>query len=207
MLPPPTRVTSAIVAATAVAWALVAFLDREQWAVLAGGFIPARLSGATLAGALPVWLTPLSSTLVHAGLLHLAFNMLMLAFCGRLVETAIGGRGLALLYVVGAYGGALAQYLAGPHSLVPVVGASGAISAVIAAYAMLYGQRGKLPSGWRGTLVNVVWLAATWIGLQLLVGLATSGTALNIAIAAHVGGFLVGLALARPLLLLRYRSA
>jgi membrane associated rhomboid family serine protease len=53
--------------------------------------------------------------------------------------------------------------------------------------------------------VRVVWLAAGWVFLQSLFGLAFSGG--RIAIAAHVGGFAAGLALARPLLLWRYRRA
>ena len=213
----PTRVTSTIVIATTLAWALAALVGAsDRVAVLAGGtdraallagFIPARVAGADIAGAVPAWLTPLSALLVHAGLLHLMFNMLMLGYCGRAVETALGGRGMALLYGVGAYAAAGAQYLAGPHSEIPVVGASGAASAVIAAYALLYGQRRAVPDGWPGGLINILWLAAAWIGLQLLVGLATSGTGLTVALAEHVGGFVAGLALARPLLLLRYRNA
>ena len=131
----------------------------------------------------------------------------MLGFCGRAVELAIGGWGIAWLYGIGGYAAAGAQYLAGPHSAVPVIGASGAASAVIAAYALLYGQRRALPTGWRGGLINILWLAAAWIGLQLLLGVATGGTGLDVALAEHVGGFLAGLALARPLLLLRYRNA
>ncbi len=203
----PTRVTTTIVAVTAIAWGLIALAGATDHVAPLAGFIPARLSGVELVGAVPAWLTPLSALLVHAGLLHLFFNMLMLGFCGRAVETALGGLGMALLYGVGAYAAAGAQYLAGPHSEIPVVGASGAASAVIAAYALLYGQRRTVPSGWPAGLVNVLWLAAAWIGLQLLIGLATSGTGLTIALAEHIGGFLAGLALARPLLLLRYRNA
>jgi membrane associated rhomboid family serine protease len=57
------------------------------------------------------------------------------------------------------------------------------------------------------TLLNALWLGAAWIAFQLLIGYTFEGTALRIAIAAHIGGFLVGLLLAKPLLLLRYRNA
>jgi membrane associated rhomboid family serine protease len=53
----------------------------------------------------------------------------------------------------------------------------------------------------------VLWLAAAWIGVQLLTGLAGLGGGPLVAIGAHIGGFLAGLALARPLLLWRYRKA
>jgi membrane associated rhomboid family serine protease len=52
-----------------------------------------------------------------------------------------------------------------------------------------------------------LWLAAAWIGLQILIGLTFETSGLRIAIAAHIGGFLAGLLLARPLLLLKWRGA
>lgn len=211
---PPARATVAIVAVTALAWvtAHAAHLD-DQIAMLAG-FIPARFStGLEIASAVSAWLTPLSATLVHAGLLHLGFNLLMIGFCGRFVEASLGPLGMILLYLVGAYAAAGVQYLAMPDSVVPMVGASGAGSAIIGAYALLYGQRsaknwGPIP----GSIVQILWLAVAWIGLQALISLSAGGLPGvpadgTIATAAHVGGFLAGLVLARPLLLLRYRSA
>ena len=200
--------TQAIAVITAVAFL---FLWLSGWLAPASyqaGFIPARLtSGADLPGALPVWLTPLSATLVHAGLLHLAFNLVMFVFCGRFVESVIGGGPSVVLYVVGAYAAALAQWAIGPGSTTPMVGASGAISATFAAYAVFFSRsevRGIGP--FSPFVVRVVWLAAGWIFVQSLLGLAAFGGG-RIAIAAHVGGFLAGLVLARPLLLWRYRKA
>ena len=89
-----------------------------------------------------------------------------------------------------------------------MIGASGAISALLGAYALLYGQRRASVGNPRfGNALNVLWLAAAWVGLQLLIGLAMSGPDGGIAIGAHIGGFIAGLALARPLLLWRYRTA
>ncbi len=182
------------------------------YAAIAGGFIPASVTTALTAPhgipLLPFWLTPLTATLVHGGFLHLAFNMVMLVYCGRLLERALGWQAMALLYLIGAYAGAAGQWAFGPMEAAPMIGASGAISAIIAAYAMLFSERpvpaiGPIPS----RVVRVVWLAAGWIGLQLLIGFASSGEASPIAIGAHIGGFLAGLALARPLLLWRYRDA
>lgn len=197
--------TAIIVVATFVAFLPVALVGGLDWAALAAGFIPARLAGTlVLEGALPAWLTPLTATLVHAGALHLMMNMLMVGFCGRLVEDAIGARGLLILYGVGAYAAAAGQYLVGPHEVTPMVGASGSASAVLAVYALLYGRpREAVAHPLLNRLVNVAWLAAAWIGLQLLFGLAGSGQGMPIAIAAHIGGFLAGLALA-PMLLSRY---
>ena len=205
---PPARVTTFITAATNATWALLAFSGLDLKADLVGGFMPARVSGFVVPGALPVWLTPLSATLLHGGPLHLAFNMLMLVYCGRMVEVALGPVGLAILYVVGAYAAAAGQYLAYPGDLNPMIGASGAISAVFGAYALLFGKpRGFAAHPRIGMAVNILWLAAAWIGLQILTSFALAGSGMAIAVAAHIGGFLIGLVLARPILRFRYRNA
>ena len=211
---PPARATIAIVIVTALAWLSAHGAGQDERVALLAGFIPARwTSGLAIVGAVPAWLTPLSATLVHGGLWHVAFNLLMIGFCGRLVEASIGPLCLVVLYVVGAYAAAGAQWLADPASVIPMIGASGAGSAVIAAYALLYSRQtvnswGPIP----GKVIHVLWLAAAWIGLQALITLASAGmpgvpSGDTIGTAAHVGGFLAGLALARPLLLFRYRRA
>jgi membrane associated rhomboid family serine protease len=89
-----------------------------------------------------------------------------------------------------------------------MIGASGAVSAVIGAYSLLFGRnKVRIANHALAVAVNVVWLAAAWIGLQLLIGYSFGTAGLRIAIAAHIGGFLAGLILARPLLLLRWRGA
>lgn len=170
---------------------------------MAGGFIPARfaLEGG-LPGALPAILTPFSAALLHAGPLHLLLNMVMLVICGRALELALGGWRLFALYLAGAAAAAAMQWAVAPLSPVPMIGASGAISAVVAAYAMLFGQRRVTHADPRiARLLNVLWLAAGWIGIQLLLGwyLGMSGGP-SVAVWAHIGGFLAGLVLVRPLL-------
>lgn len=206
---PPGRLTQWIVGVTAAVWALLALAGWSDQAAVLGGFIPARMVGLIkLTGGVPLWLTPLSATLLHANLLHLGFNMLMLFFCGRFVESAIGPVMLMLLYVVGAFAAAFAQYLPEPTSIVPMIGASGAISAVVGAYAVLFSQQKVRPIGpFSPFVVRVAWLAAAWIVVQALMGLATFGTVTRVAIAAHIGGFIAGLLVARPMLLWRYRAA
>ena len=96
-----------------------------------------------------------------------------------------------------------------------MVGASGAISAVLGAYAMLFGRnRVKVVSGRLAVWLNALWLMAAWVVLQMLVGIASAGAAsrspaagMAIAAAAHIGGFIIGVMLANPLLLFRYRKA
>ena len=203
------RGTLVIAAVTIAAWLIVYVTGLSNWAVLWAGFIPARLSGAEAEVALaPIWLTPLTATLAHAGIAHLLMNMLMLLFCGRSVETILGTRGLIILYIAGAYFAAATHYAVNAGEVAPMVGASGSISAVLGAYAMLFGRnRVKIANPKLALLVNALWLAAAWVILQLLVGLTFETAGARIAVAAHIGGFLVGLLLAKPLLILRYRGA
>jgi membrane associated rhomboid family serine protease len=200
-------VTLAVAALTAAAWLLAWIAGWQEGAVTAGGFVPAHALGGG-EGPVPALLTPLTATLVHSGFVHLFFNLIMALFCGRSVEHVLGGRGIVILYLVGAYAAAAAQYAVGPSETVPMVGASGAISALLGAYALLFGRnKVKLAHPALATLLNALWLGAAWVGLQILVGFTFETTGLRIAIAAHIGGFLAGLALARPLLLLRWRGA
>lgn len=206
---PQGRLTQALLWVIALVYVALWALGKADAAAYLGGFIPGRISGfVNLTGAVPVWLTPLSATLLHGGVAHLGFNLLMLAFCGRFVESVVGAGPFAFLYIVGAYASAGAQYFAGPFAPEPMIGASGAISAVLGAYALLFSRQqvraiGPLSSA----TVRVLWLAAAWILIQALFALATAGSQMHIAVAAHIGGFIAGLLLARPLLLWRYRSA
>jgi membrane associated rhomboid family serine protease len=201
--------TFAIAIVTALVWLITEVVGGQDRAAISMGVIPARLSGLfDLAPAVPAWLTPLSSTIVHGGFLHVALNLLMLIWCGTLVERVLGSSALLLLYLVGAYAAALAQWAVDPASAVPVIGASGAISAVIGAFALSFGQQKRIVrSAALNRLLNALWLLAAWIVLQLMIGMIAGMRGFLLATPAHVGGFLAGLALQRPLLLWRYRGA
>ena len=204
----PSRMTATIAVVTLVSFIVLNAMGKLDLAAAVGGFIPARLSGLQVTGGLPVWLTPLSATLLHAGAIHIGFNLLMLFYCGREDEVALGPAGVITLYVLGAYAAAAAQFVAGPHSDAPMIGASGAISALVGAYAILYGQRrpSKYPPAVARWL-HIAWLAVAWIVVQLMLGLVSRTQGMAIAAAAHIGGFIAGLILARPMLAWRYRKA
>jgi len=201
--------TNAIAALTALAWLVAAALGWSDQAALALGFIPARLSGVAVPWpALPAVLTPLSATLVHSGLLHLGFNLLIFVWCGMAVERVLGKTGLIVLYLVGAYAAALAQWGMAPFAAVPMVGASGAISAVIGAFALSFGRARQVTRSPRlNRWINALWLLVAWVVLQLMMDWLAGGQGYLLATPAHVGGFAAGLLLQRPLLLLRYRKA
>lgn len=201
--------TNIITAITALAWVVALLAGQSDRAAYAMGFIPARLSGVPVPfAAVPAFLTPLTATLVHSGPIHLGFNLLVLVWCGMAVERVLGTSSLVLLYLVGAYAAALAQWSVDPTGIVPMVGASGAISAVVGAFALSFGrpkQVSKSPTVNRW--VNVVWLLVAWVVLQVMMGWLAGGQGYLLATPAHVGGFAAGLLLQRPLLLWKYRKA
>ena len=206
---PARSATNVIAAITALAWATAAFAGQSDQASLALGFIPARLSGTSVPWiAVPAFLTPLTATLVHAGLIHLGFNLLVFIWCGTQVERVLGRTGLIMLYLVGAYSSALLQWLSSPASIVPMIGASGAISAVIGAFALSFGRPKPFTNNLRvNRWINVVWLMVAWVVLQVMMGWLAGGQGYLLATPAHIGGFAAGLLLQRPLLLFHYRKA
>jgi membrane associated rhomboid family serine protease len=205
----PRTATVAISAATALAWLITVALGLDVRAAQAMGFIPARLSGVEVPwAAVPAILTPLSATLVHSGLIHLGFNLLIFVWCGAAVERVLGRGPLILIYVVGAFAAAAGQWAVDPNNTVPMIGASGAISAVIGAFALSFGRAKHITSSARvNRWINIVWLLAAWVVLQVLVGWTAGAQGYLLATPAHIGGFLAGLLVQRPLLLWRYRKA
>ena len=113
--------------ACVVVFIVLAITGYQPQAFVGAGFIPARFDHDLVAPPgtlLPFFLTPLSSAFLHAGVLHIAFNLAVLLFLGRQLEGPLGTKAMAVLLVVGAYAAALAQWAADPGSTVPMVGAS-----------------------------------------------------------------------------------
>jgi membrane associated rhomboid family serine protease len=192
--PPPANVTRLLVLANAIIAILMGFAGSEARNLLLfwAGLVPARLTLA-LDGQVPV--LGAASTLfghmfLHGGAAHLLMNMVMLLAIGRILEPALGSRRFLLLYVVSGLAGGLAEWAWSPLSTVPAVGASGAISGLVAAQAMLFGRSDKSP------LMQALGLAVAWVVLQVLAGAALAGPDMRIAIMAHIGGFFIGLILA-----------
>lgn len=201
--------TNVITAITGIAWVIAVLSGQSDRVANAMGFIPARLSGAGVPfAAVPAFLTPLTATLVHSGPIHLGFNLLVLVWCGTAVERVLGKSCLVLLYLVGAYAAALAQWAVDPMATAPMIGASGAISAIVGAFALSFGRAKQVSrSPALNRWINVVWLLAAWVVLQTMMGWLAGSQGYLLATPAHVGGFAAGLLLQRPLLLWRYRKA
>ncbi len=161
------------------------------------GLIPARFVAAAAgkADAISAAITLFTHALLHWGLLHLVMNMLMLGFLGRDVEWRLGAGGLLLLFWAGVLAGAGLEIALDPISMSEGRGASGGVAAVLAAYAMIFGNTRVIPGRW----LTALWYAGAWIGVQLLSALAFNSALNSIAIGAHIGGFLAGMVLAGPL--------
>ena len=208
--PSPAILTIGGLIAVVSAWLI---LTNGVWAAaIAAGFVPLRMTSdvASIEGFapfVPMWLTPVTAAFIHDGWLHLGVNLLSLAIVGTPIQRAVGLRGVVVLLVVGAYASIAAQWLAGPTSPAPMIGASGAISALIGAYGLLFGGAKAKPIGpIPAHVVHAVWLGVFWTALNLFIGWSTAGTEMPIAGAAHVGGFIAGMVLLRPLLRWRWRG-
>lgn len=166
----------------------------ERW-----GLVP-RLFLRSLGGPPErAWLTPITSMFLHAGLVHLAGNALFLWVFGRRIEDLLGSLRFALFYAVCGLCAALVHVAASPSSYIPAVGASGAISGLLGAYAIAY-PTGRLRLLWPPVRVPAFLFLGVWIAIQLAAGLGTaSGAGEGVAWWAHVGGFACGAALGRSM--------
>ncbi len=132
----------------------------------------------------------LTSMFLHGGLGHVVFNMWFLWIFGNNVEEAFGRLRYILMYIAGGVGATLAFVAANPDSTIPLVGASGAIAAVLGSYAVLFpGHRVLSLLGWFIVPVPAAVFLGVWFVLQFGLG----GT--NVAWEAHAGGFAFGFAL------------
>ena len=168
------------------------------------GAIPSEITnGQNLPGPgdqAPFWLTIWTSMFLHGSLIHLGGNMLFLWVFGNNIEDAMNRLVFVVFYLLGGLAALGLQVAMDPNSVVPTVGASGAIAGVLGAYARLYPRARVVTLIIIIIFFTVVTLPALlvlglWFLLQLLpafndpVGSAGGG----VAYFAHIGGFLFGL--------------
>ena len=157
-----------------------------------------------MVGTAPKYFTIITSMFTHGGWFHLFGNMLFLWVFGNNIEDATGHGKFLIFYLLCGIAAAATQTLISPHSIVPMVGASGAISGVLGAYLLLYPQVRVhtliiLPI-YITTVALPAWvMLGYWALLQLLSGLGslTQVEQGGVAFFAHVGGFAAGLLLVR----------
>lgn len=168
-------------------------------------FIPLRLSRFLQGEFDPdVWLTVFSAMFMHAGIGHIAGNLLFLWIFGDNVEDMFGHFSYLVFYLICGIGGTFFQYLTNPFSQVPNLGASGAISGVLAAYMIMFPRARVRLAIWPlvlliGTIpVPALVLIGIWFFMQLSSGVQLLGMMTDVggvAYWAHIGGFVVGFVL------------
>lgn len=181
-------------------------IERDDWLQTQYAVIPAEvLSGTDLPPTIPIpiWLTLLTSLFLHGGILHLLGNMLYLWIFGDNVEEAMGSFRFLVFYLLCGAAATWAQIATGTASAIPVLGASGAIAGVLAAYFMLFPQSRILtliPLFFflRIVAIPAVFLLGFWFVLQVISGAQSLEGAGGVAFFAHIGGFLAGLVLVIP---------
>lgn len=147
---------------------------------------------------LSVYFNFISSMFMHGSIAHIAGNMLFLWIFGDNLENLMGHIRFALFYLMCGIFAALAQVVMDTDSIIPMLGASGAISGVMGGYLVLFPQR-KVRAIIFNFLTTVPAFVAVgiWIGYQLLLGFMTEAGTGGVAYAAHIGGFFAGVILVK----------
>lgn len=197
-------VTGALIIINVVAFLMTGAFTSEQtlWAVATGyGIVPVELLHVVDAGQfnnpVPEPLTLITYQFLHGGWMHLISNMAFLWVFADNIEDAFGHFGFLLFYLLCGIAAGLLHTFMQPDSGAPLIGASGAVSGVLAAYLLLYPKarvwillfmRIPLP-------ISAFWALSGWFALQLLSIFLSSDNEVQVAWWAHVGGFLAGLIL------------
>lgn len=168
------------------------FLGR----VMPGTSIPLSPTESCVLGVARHWYTPLSSMFLHGGWFHLIGNMWFLWLFGNNVEDSMGRVRYLAFYLLCGLAAAAGQTFTSPSSVVPMVGASGAIGGIMGAYVVLYPRVRVHMLVFLFIFVTRIVVPAYlmlgyWFLLQLVGGSAAQGEG-GVAFWAHVGGFLAG---------------
>lgn len=193
------RVTLVLIAANCIMFGFQALLGTagSNAVILDIGVTPAALLTQNVAHQshlfdVPAWLTPATYMFLHGDWMHLGANMLFLWVFGDNVEDAMGHWRFLLFYLICGVAAGLAHVLAHPDSTAPLIGASGAIAGVFAAYVMLYPKIRVwvLPLPFIPVLLPILWIVIAWLGFQIY--FIASQVDNTTAWWAHLGGFAAG---------------
>ncbi len=144
------------------------------------------------------WLSVISHMFLHGGWMHIIGNMWFLWIFGNNVEDSMGHMRFIAFYLLCGLAAAGLQILSNPASIIPMVGASGAIGGVMGAYVLLYPRvtvQMLVVLGFYVTTIAVpaFWMLGYWLLLQIIGGISSFGrTEGGVAFWAHIGGFIAG---------------
>ena len=152
---------------------------------------------------LGVYFNLLSSMFMHGDIMHIFGNMLFLWIFADNLENRIGHIRFTIFYLICGFAAAVGQIVMDTSSVVPMLGASGAISGVLGGYLVLFPNKEVRAIMFSFMLTTIPAFVALglWIGYQLLMGFLNSGAGGGVAYAAHIGGFVAGVILARVFVL------
>jgi len=191
-------VTISLIAANVIVFVLGKYHNTEPAALASFALVPAEFFGGGTpvpgqAFQVPEVLTLVTYQFMHVDVLHLASNMLFLWVFGDNVEDAMGHLRFLVFYLVSGVAGGLAHAALWPASASPLIGASGAVAGVIAAYLMLHPRVRVWVLAFRFIPLRIaaVWVLGVWVVMQIvMVFLAPMEP--PIAWWAHVGGMGAG---------------
>ena len=197
-------VTISLIAANVLVFLLQLLGDSEggQAAIVSFAVVPSELfqvqslPGGTVTPTpglqVPEWLTLITYQFLHGGILHLVSNMLFLWVFGDNVEDAMGHLRFLVFYLLCGVAGGLAHAAFLPASQLPLVGASGAVAGVIAAYLMLHPRVRIWVLAFRfiPLRIQAAWVLGLWVVTQFV--MVVLAPADGVAWWAHVGGMVAG---------------
>ncbi len=191
-------VTTFLIVVNVIVFLYQVILGQENF-IIEFALIPAELlynANLSYSEVIPPKLSILTSMFLHGSFLHLLSNMWFLWIFGDNIEDFLGHFTFFIFYLLGGVGAALVHVILNSDSIIPTIGASGAISAVLGAYFILYPSiriKTLILFGFFIEIIRVpaVFFLGLWFIMQFFGTL--SGEAQGIAFGAHIGGFLSGL--------------
>jgi membrane associated rhomboid family serine protease len=197
-------VTGALIVINVVVFLMTGAFTTEEglWAYASGfGIVPVELIhiGDPVGGhnPIPEPLTLITYQFLHGGWMHLITNMLFLWVFADNIEDAFGHVGFLIFYLLCGVAAGMTHTLIDAQSPAPLIGASGAVSGVLASYLLLYPKARvwillfmRIP-----IRISALWALGGWFALQIVSAFITTQDDVQVAWWAHIGGFLAGLVL------------
>jgi membrane associated rhomboid family serine protease len=214
----PTRsvpyVTITLIVVNALAWFLEPSLGSGDSPQLAAffyrwGVVPAEITtgdlvgGSVCGGVCKIgspYYAVLTAMFLHGGFIHLAGNMLFLWVFGNNIEDTLGSVKFAFFYLLCGVAATLAHVAVDPDSLIPTIGASGAVAGMLGSYIVLF-PHARVTTiipiffFWQFIQLPAMLVLGYWFVSQFFIGLTQPEGVAGVAWMAHVGGFVTGAAL------------
>lgn len=205
-LPPATKSLAALFIAVHIIVHFILNPDQYNWVLTNLAFTPAAYTTDLLN--IPLWaklVSPLTYMMLHGNFMHLGMNTIMLLAFGTGLERFIGAKRFLIFFIACGMAALIIHFIVNFNTPNPLIGASGSLSGLFAGMLLILHARGLIGTGKYG-----LWpIIALWTGITIMFGVfaspgsITSGGEAHIAWLAHLGGFLAGFVLLKPILKLK----